>query len=81
MAQQGHDNLLIVLEMVLDELVELDLSSLVLFELPFLLRCTASTYTDVSFNSFTRCLTPSRDVNLLFTLNTLRIVFSSFVFM
>lgn len=79
MIHQGHDDLLIVLEVVLDEPVELRLLRLRLLRLLALLRLEKGTSMDISFCSLALSLTLSREVSLRLTLSTRFTVFSYLV--
>lgn len=79
MIHEGHDNLLIVLEVVLDEAVELGLLRLRLLCLLALLHKQIGTSMDISFCSRAFSLTLSREVSLRFTWRTRFTVFSYLV--
>jgi hypothetical protein len=78
---QSHDNLLVVLEVVLDELVELCLANLTFFVLFLLLRENIDTSRVSSFCSLALTLTLSREVSFLLTLRTFFTVRYYLVFM
>ena len=81
MVHEGHDDLLVVLEVVLDEAVELGLLRLALLRLLALLRRADPTSSETSFSSFAFSFTPSSELSFRRTFSTRRTVFSSFPFM